>query len=77
VNIYLTIQPGCVVVQARADGDGMLGDLIDEVSAGERFGELTYETLLRAGSGQHDYEQLLNHQQIDRTQSDEDKETAE
>ena len=50
--IYLTLEKDHILVSARAEGDGMLGDIFEEVRPGESFWGLSYEDLRNHGSGE-------------------------
>jgi hypothetical protein len=55
VEVFLTILPDRVIVQARAEGPGgMLGDLMQEVHAGQSFLVWTYEELRVLGAGRRE-----------------------
>jgi hypothetical protein len=43
---------GTVVVRARAEGDGIIGDLIADVGEGEDFFGVSYADLRSSGAGE-------------------------
>jgi hypothetical protein len=51
--LFLTVQPDLIIVRARAEGPGAIGDLFEEVTPGGQFYDIPYEVLRTAGSGQH------------------------
>jgi hypothetical protein len=48
---FFTVDGDRIVLQARFEGDGAVGDAISEVRPGGKIKNLTYEDLKRAGSG--------------------------
>lgn len=62
--LFLTtkeVEPGFVTVQvmARAEGEGVVGDMRELVLPGATFMGLTHATLLAAGEGAHEHANLL------------------
>ena len=59
--IFATLQPGYVTVMTRAESEdgSTVGDLHDEVKPGGHFGNVPYAVLRQAGSGQHNYEEVV------------------
>lgn len=52
MKVYLTVEKNRVLIAARAEGEGMLGDLFEEVRPGESFWGFSYEDLKKHGSGE-------------------------
>lgn len=44
-------ESGRVVVRARAEGDGVIGDMIEDIHRGEAFFGVTYDEMKKRGSG--------------------------
>ena len=58
MNIFIRMGVDEVIVMARAEGVGCVGDLRQIVKKGETFGKLTYEDLINMGEGEHQYKHL-------------------
>lgn len=58
MTVFLTVDKdaGTVHVQARAEGDGAVGDLVREIKPGESFLGWSYDELVKLGDGQHELE---------------------
>jgi hypothetical protein len=55
MKVHISIVPGGVLVQARAEGDGdLVGDLGQLVTPSESFGQFTHDELVAMGEGEHD-----------------------
>ena len=56
--LFLNLYQNEVLVRARAEGPGMIGDLEHYVTPGERFCGIPYDVLRSAGDGAHELESL-------------------
>jgi hypothetical protein len=51
--VHVIVRDESVEVIARAEGDGLVGDMRHEVGSGEKFLGKTYEQWRELGTGQH------------------------
>jgi len=56
--ISIPIDGDFVIVRMRAEGDGILGDLIAEIRPGESFMGDDYDTLVSHGEGEIEIEMM-------------------
>jgi hypothetical protein len=56
MKLFLTVCEDCVVIQARAEGTGIVGDMVQRIFPGETVLGLSYEALRALGNGAHDIE---------------------
>jgi hypothetical protein len=58
MTVFLTVDKDAVrvYVQARAEGEGVVGDVVREVGPDEDFLGWSYDELVALGDGRHDVE---------------------
>jgi hypothetical protein len=58
MTVFLTVDKDAVrvYVQARAEGEGVVGDVVREVGPDEDFLGWSYDKLVALGDGRHDVE---------------------
>lgn len=54
MKVFLSVLPGVVIVQRRAEGDGIIGDAIDEIRQDGSFEGVSYSELRKMGDGEHE-----------------------
>jgi hypothetical protein len=54
VTVYLTKSPGVITLQARAEGQGAIGDLARDLRPGESAFGKTYEQWAKLPEGAHE-----------------------
>ena len=55
MKAFLSKVDGGVMVQARLEGDGIIGDVTRVVAPGEDFFDLSYDELAAMGDGEHEF----------------------
>jgi hypothetical protein len=51
MNFYFNVIDGTVYLDARLEDDDMIGDTHTELARGEKFYGVSYDDLIKAGSG--------------------------
>lgn len=54
MNFYLLHHGGNIIIEARAEGAGMLGDFSEQIAPGQMFLGNTFAELYKLGEGEHD-----------------------
>ncbi len=54
MNISVSINNTTVLIMARAEGDGIIGDLMHELKQGDSFFNIPYSTFIDKGEGMFD-----------------------
>lgn len=54
MKVHIIHEPGAVLVRARLEGAGALGDYLEEVQPGEHWGAWPYEQLRALPAGEAD-----------------------
>ena len=56
MKVHLSRAPnGEIIVQARAEGRGLIGDLFQTIAPGQSFGSKSYAELVALGPGAYDW----------------------